>query len=213
MIDQLKSEISRRGGLARPNRFKVIISPPSGTSIAETLSLLCESTSIPGRQITSFEYPLFVYRHQVKVPNGYLNEDINMNFILTNDHIANRFFQEWSSLVMNRNSYTINYTQQYAGTIEMISLDETDLNVQSVKLYNAWPLSINSIEMNHSSTDDYMRLPVTITYEDFEINFSSSDIGVTRGDSEFIVNQTTQQYARPQTDPALARFSGGFGTF
>ena len=200
MIDQLKAEISNRRGLARPNRFRVIITPPAATTIGNVLSLLCESTSIPGRQITSFEYPLHTYRQQIKVPNGYLNEDITMSFLLTNDHVAMNFFQEWSSLVLNRQSYSIPYLQDYAGTIEMLALDETNTSTLSVKLYNAWPVSINSIELNNSSSDDYIRVPVTITYEDFQIT-----------DPE--IARQTASFAQQNTNPAIARITGAFGTF
>jgi len=172
MIDDLKSAIGKGGGLAFNNRFNIrMFAPGNVIGNLRDVSLLCESTSIPGRQITSFEYPLFVYRHEVKVPNGYMNEDIEVSLLLTNDFSIKKAMEDWSDLVIDKQSYTLNYLDKYAGTVVLTSLNQRDERNFRVTLYNAWPITINSMELNNTSTNDYLRLPVTFTYEDFGMEF------------------------------------------
>ena len=105
-IDDFKSVIGRRSGLAPANRFVVFMSPPSQTLLnldlqnvaANLLSgnfgpsqfvndprdigILCESCSLPGRQIQTLDKQHLGFRQSVKVPQGYFNEDVNFVFHL-----------------------------------------------------------------------------------------------------------------------------------
>ena len=173
MIDQLKSIIGKRGGIARNNLFEASIFPPPAInfSVLRDVPILCESTSLPGRQITSFEYPLFSFRQDVKVPNGYLNADLDVTFLMTNDFSIKELFEVWSDFVIDNRSYTINYVRDYCGTVRIQSLNQKKEKNYEVILLNAWPITLNPIDLDNQTTDDYIRFQVTFTFEDFETVF------------------------------------------
>ena len=103
-IDKLKSIIAKKGGLAKANRFNVMFTPPSGSllnlnlqgAIASAISgnfsaknlvndprdisLLCDSVSIPGKQISTLDVQ--TVKQLVKVPYGYLTDDVSLSFLL-----------------------------------------------------------------------------------------------------------------------------------
>ena len=101
-IDSLKSVISKRGGVAFQNRFKIEITPPTKVSgDTRDFTILCESCTLPSRQILTADYQSI--RQNQKIANGYINDEVTFNFILTNDYIVRKLFDQWSGLVINFN--------------------------------------------------------------------------------------------------------------
>jgi hypothetical protein len=188
-IDSFKSTIGKRGGLAKTNRFAVFMSPPdqsllnidignifvsaiSGNFNAKSLindprdiGLLCESCSIPGRQIQTMEHSHF--RQSVKVANSYFNEDVTFVFHLTNDYYMKKMFDKWTSLVINPDTFKLNYDSTYKRDVTIQQLNEKDVPVYGITLRNAYPVTVQSVELNNSAQDSIQKLSITMTYEDF----------------------------------------------
>jgi len=123
-IDTLKASISRRGGMAKANRFSVFISHPSkGVNLINTdlNSLLGQAATrlLNGQSPTLksfFEDPrdiflfcesvtmpgrqiatndFFTGMKAIKKPYAYLNDDVTMTFNLTNDYYIRDYFKTW----------------------------------------------------------------------------------------------------------------------
>ena len=116
-INDLKASISKHGGLAQTNRFAIYMQPPAASllnldlqgSIASAISgnfkfgslindprdmsLLCESCTLPGRQITTIEYQSV--RQSNKIPYGYFNEDVTFTYLLTQDYYIKKIFDKY----------------------------------------------------------------------------------------------------------------------
>ena len=157
-IDNLKSTIGKRGGIAKTNRFAVFMSPPqstllnldlqnigvnllSGTFDAKSLindprdvGLLCERCSIPGKQIQTMEHSHF--RQSVKIPNSYLLEDIEFSFLLTNDYHIKKMFDTWTNLIVDPDTYKVNYKEVYQRDIVIQQLNEQNIPIYGIKLKN-----------------------------------------------------------------------------
>ena len=188
-IDSFKSAIGKRGGLAKTNRFVVFMSPPdqsllninlqdlaistiSGNFNPKSLindprdiGILCESCSIPGRQIQTMEHSHF--RQAVKVPNSYINEDVTFSFHLTNDYYMKKMFDKWTSLVINPDTFKLNYDSVYKRDVTIQQLNEKDVPIYGITLRNAYPVTANSIDLNNSGENSTQKLSITMTYEDF----------------------------------------------
>jgi len=200
-IDDFKSVISRRSGLAPANRFVVFMSPPSQTLLnldlqnvasnllsgnfgpsqlvndPRDLSLLCESCSLPGRQIQTLERQSLNYRQSVKEPQGYFNEDVNFVFHLTNDYHMKKVFDRWLDMIVNPQTYQVAYKREYVCDVTIQQLNQQNIPVYGVKLKNAFPVTVNTIELTNTSTET-QKLSVTMTYEDYETEGSlASSIG------------------------------------
>ena len=189
-IDDLKSVIGKRAGLARQNRFVVIMNSPASSLlntdfqglIGQALSgdiglndfisdprdvaLLCQSTQIPGRQFNTLEYQKDMYKNQVKIPYTFTNEDVTFSFLLTNDYYMKKFFEDWMSRVYDFNSHMLEYKPTYTTDLTIQQLDSKNTVVYGVQLRNAYPIAVNSINLDNTQSDSYQTLNVTFTYED-----------------------------------------------
>ena len=200
-IDDFKSVISRRSGLAPANRFAIFMSPPSQTllnldlqNVASNLlsgnfgagqlvndprdiAILCESCSLPWRQIQTLDHQNRNYRQSVKEPQGYFNEDVSFVFHLTNDYHMKKVFDRWLDLIIDPETYQVAYKNEFVSDVTIQQLNQQNVPVYGVKLKNAFPVTMNAIELNNSSTET-QKLNVTLTYEDYETEGSiASSIG------------------------------------
>jgi hypothetical protein len=167
-INDLKSQLIKRSGPAHQNRFKLMATlPPAVRSLtnSEDLNILCENCTLPGRQINTFDYQLL--RQSIKIPNGYINEDVNFTFLLTNDYHIKKVFDLWSSSTIDFSTYRAKYLNSYAGTFEIWQLDKDDKQVYGVRLNNAFPISLTGIGLDNNAENTIQKFNVTVAYEDF----------------------------------------------
>ena len=168
-IDNLLGAVSKRKGYAHPNRFSItfpelsdIIDPVQ----AKHFEFFCESTSIPGRQILTNDYSST--RQVEKRPNGYANEDVNFVFNLTNDYFIRDVFNRWTNEVVDRDTYEVGYRSDYSIDIEIHQLDEEDSKVYTCILKDAFPVTVQNIDLNNTTESSVQKLNVTMAYRDFE---------------------------------------------
>ena len=190
-IDSLKAVFAKRDGLARANRFAIFMNPPTQSILnfdaqgliasaasgnfdankfvndPRDIAILCESCSFPGRQITTIEYPQQGFRQSVKYTNGYINEDISFTFHLTGDYYIKKMFDAWSNVCLDPVTYTVPYDEDYKTDVVIQQLNEQNIPVYGVKLRNAFPVSIQGIELSNASSDTTQKLTVTIAYDDY----------------------------------------------
>lgn len=189
-IDQLKSMIGRRGGLADPTRFVVAMRPPERswfnldirditvrvlsdsfqwTSLfndPRDITFLCESCSLPGRQISSLERT--TWRQPIKAPTGYLNDDVTFTFVCTNDFYIKRLFDAWQNLIIDEETFLSSYANEYKTDVIIMQLNSRGFPIYSVKLKGAFPITFQPIELNNASSNTYSKINVTMTYDDHE---------------------------------------------
>ena len=132
------------------------------------MALLCESTSIPGRQITTTDYASNQDWRTTKIPYGYLTDEVSMVFTLTTDYYMRKIFDRWQSSIVSQKSFLINYERDYYSDVIIQQLDEQNLPTYGVKLRNAFPVTVQSVPLDNNATDQYQKLSVTWAYEDFE---------------------------------------------
>lgn len=170
-VEKLKSEIGKRG-LANPNRFQAYISIP-GFVIDKirdfdmrSLNVLCESVNFPGKQIESLDYSM--YRNNLKIPSGYINDEVSMTFRLTEDFFVKRVFDVWQAGIVRPKNYKARYYNDYVKDIVVAHEDKNDKEQYSIKIINAYPITVGAIEKSNESTDSALRLTVTFACRDVE---------------------------------------------
>ena len=171
-IDNLKSVISKKNGLAKSNRFNVIFTPPtqsllnlnpdvligslvSGSFNARNLisdprdiSILCQGASLPGRQVSTIDY--IAEKQQVPIPYTVIDEDVQCKFLLTNDYLDN---------------YSVGYKKDFATDVIIQQLDEKNVPVYGVRLENAFPTTVAGVELDQAQSSGPMELNVTFSYD------------------------------------------------
>lgn len=163
-IDSLKATIGNRGGVNQPNRFTITFNPPGQYDlIGREITLFCESVTLPGYQIQTFDYPFEAVLNTVKVPNGYIFEDITCTFIVTNDYSIKKVFDRWKDKIITK-EFRLNYAAVYERDIRIASLNQKNEKVYEIKLEKAYPVTVNSIELNNGTSNEITKLTVVFTY-------------------------------------------------
>ena len=202
-IDTLKSTIQSRGGFANTNRFSAEFTVPTSLTGSqqkdqEFLSLSCESINMPGRQIESLDYSM--YRNTIKIPTGYANDEINITFRLSEDFFAKKVFDEWQRYIIKQDDYLVSYFNDYTTDMTLKSLNKENEVMHEVKLLNCYPLTVGGIEKSNETTDEILRLQVTIAYRDFESKYYSaknakkSDVSIALNDPTLFNNTELDQF-------------------
>ena len=200
-INDLKSLVAKKGGLARPNRFNVIFTPPSqsilnldvgsiigsiisGNFEADNLindprdiSVLCQSVTLPGRNISTFEHQ--DYKQLNKFPYTFIDDDVTISFLLTNDYYMRKMFDNWMSNIFSAEDYIVGYKKNYAVDLIIQQLDQKNTPVYGTKLEKAFPTAIESTELNQEG-QDVIKMSVTFAYDKFvpEGPLSSTGSGI-----------------------------------
>jgi len=160
-------------GLARPNRFEVDINVPPGMpggykNFGRTVSLLCEESNFPPLIITTKAYRIFGPAYQRPVSAEFGGEGISMTFHVDRTMKVKRFFEEWSHIIVEKNTYLLGYQNEYIVNILIKQLDEQDNITYKCNLYEAFPRSINIMQLNQAVQNQTHRLTVMFAYRYWE---------------------------------------------
>ena len=187
-VDVLKAVLAAKGGIARSNLFAIELPEIAGANVIKTeLDYLCTNVQLPGKQILTQERLIGVKAQ--KMPTGYVADDINLTFYCLNDYGVKNYFEKWQDLVINPVSHALNYKTVYARDVKIkqltkdvrfdfpidISLGLIDIDIDvgsanarerpvyTVRLIDAFPTSISSIEMS-GDLDGLIQLQVQLSY-------------------------------------------------
>jgi len=122
-IDQFKSLISQRHGIARPNLFRVKLPSLPGASMEE-LNILCKDVVLPGRQILTSNRQIGLKME--KIPYGYSVPDVSMTFHVLNDYGVKEYFETWQSLAVNQDTYEVGYQKTFAKDVVIEQLRKVE---------------------------------------------------------------------------------------
>lgn len=198
-VDNLKASIGKHGGISQPNRFAVSFTPPTGSLLnldvqglltsaltgnfsvndlfndPRDINILCENVQLPGRVFTTIEYDAYS-RTPRKIPVRAVDEDVTMSFLLTNDYYMKKMFDKWLELVVPIDTHLLRYPSEYQTDIIIQQLDKNNVPVYGIKLINAYPLSVNSVELNNETTDAKHSLNVTFAFDNYIVEGSIKTI-------------------------------------
>jgi hypothetical protein len=181
-IEQLKGEISRGGGVALANRFRVILpvipeiylnQTSIGASYPQSLNVLCKSCTMPGRQIMTVDRTVGVVNQ--KVAYGYATEDVNFSFTGLNNYIVRKYFEDWQFYIMNPDTHVVKYKNEYAKTVTIQQLDKRNRVVYSVNLEKAFPTQLLNIDFSNENNQP-IDINVTMTFTRWSRNELDTDI-------------------------------------
>lgn len=158
-IEQIKGEISRGGGVAKGNLFRVILPviPEIYLNIAtgvdvtypQSLNVLCKNVNMPGRQLLTIDRTIGVVNQ--KVVYGFSNEEVNMTFLGLNDYIVRKYFEDWQLYAMNQENHDVRYKTQYAKNVVIQQLDMKHRVTYSVTLEKAFPTQLLNVDFSNDN--------------------------------------------------------------
>lgn len=224
-IEDLKSRLISRGGLASANQFGVVLPSKVGStklSGAKNNNILCKSATLPGRQITTLDRQIGLYSE--KIANGFLVEDVTLTFHLLNDYSVRKYFDAWMGAMVGHmtpaapkepeppaegedakppapkplSRGAIGWKDDYVADIVIhqlkkpqvrvgfdlgpldINLDMLGGTVYSVKLIDAFPTNVSTIQLS-DDLDGLVEVTVTFSYTNWE-PFKADKVGLFSAD-------------------------------
>ena len=155
----------------------------SGNMGGGNLNLLCSSATLPGKQILTVDRRTGMQFE--KVAYGYAVEDVSLTFIALNDYGTRKYFDEWRAAVINETGQTVGYKRDYAKPVKIHQLRKPikslgtsigpiniDIGlgggtVYSVELIDAFPTTINAVELNNE-LDGLVQINVQLSYTNWQ---------------------------------------------
>lgn len=167
------SEINAASGLAKPTQFKVEITSPKAMTVERSISTFCSAAQFPSNSVATEQYR--IYGAAYDIPYTKLLDTVTFTFHVDSDMKVKRFFDKWMSIVVDDGgsdlnelpTYDISYSDEYVTNIYIHQLSQNyaeDGIVYTLVLFDAYPKSIGSLDLSHSSTNVFHSLPVTFCY-------------------------------------------------
>jgi hypothetical protein len=157
--------------LARSSRFDVNIPIPLSmlpyVSSAKSLTYRCESAQLPGRTFATAEQK--TYGPIEKYPYLTSFTDIDLTILIDDDMNQKVLFDAWLNYINPQYNNNFRYKGDYATILTVNQYDVTNKLSYSVNLYDAYPISINQMDLNWSD-EGVHKLVVTFAYTYWQNN-------------------------------------------
>lgn len=147
------------------------------------LNILCAAATLPGKQILTHDRRIGMEFQ--KVAYGYAVDDVSLTFYAMNDYGVRKYFDEWRNITLNESGHIAAYKKDYAKDIKIHQLRKPIKNiggsagpikinvglgggtVYSVRLIDAFPTTIQAIELNNEM-DGLVQITVQMSYTNWE---------------------------------------------
>jgi len=159
------------GGMAKPNRFEVtILNAPcvSNSNWGQRVSMFCDSTSFPTRQIITSRQQLFGPPEFLPTGINTGGDSFGMQFYLDRSMTIKQYFDSWMNGIIDPVTYTANYKQNYITQIYISQLDEADQINYTVKLIDAYPTTLSPVTLDYALGNQVARLNVSFHYRTWQ---------------------------------------------
>ena len=170
-LEKFRSEVLSGAGLARTNRFEVVITPPAklANKFNESFlsSLYVEQASIPNLGVVTKQLKIFGPSYQRPVSSEYGGEGISLTFHVDRNMAIRKFFEDWIHIIVDPDTFTVGYQMDYISDVYIKQLDEQDNVTHEILLKEAFPRNINIMELNNGSSNQTHRLNVLFAYRNW----------------------------------------------
>jgi hypothetical protein len=165
--------------VARPNRFEVMIPIPvklmAYYGTAKNLTYRCESAELPSVTYETLEQK--IYGPIEKYPHQKNYNESTFTFMVSDDMSEKIFFDAWMELMNPSSTYDFPYKMDYATEITVNQYDTSGNISYSISLDDAFPVSVNQLDLDWSSVDAYHKLSVVFAYKSW-VNKAISQTGL-----------------------------------
>lgn len=129
----------------------------------KSVKFRCQSCSLPGKQLNTLERN--TYGPTRKVASSSVYQDVIFSFIVGDDFNEKRYFNIWHNQIVNNiNGNNVAYYDDYVGQIFITTYGKDGFPNYKILLEEAYPISVDEIPLSWDSSNDYVRINVTIAY-------------------------------------------------
>lgn len=167
-INDIQARVSQFGVVPK-SRFVVEFNSPSslitliGPLGKERLAVQCETASLPGKSFSTKELPIYGPVRKLPYIATFTNT-IELTFRVGTDFKERSLFDEWQALIMNPSTNMFNYYDGYVSNLIVHQLNQADERIYSVLLTEAWPQTIQAIELSAEARNTYLKQAIIFVY-------------------------------------------------
>ena len=181
VINDIISSFHSKDGYAQPNRYEVLIFPPTepakgGENLSRgdvseisskdkrEISLRCESITLPGRNLSSTPDTNIHGPLREIVNNVNYDDSVKMVFQASSDLRERVFFEKWQYTAFNPKTWNVGYYNDYVGSVFIYLLDKQDQRRYGLKLWEAFPKSIALTDLSYVGNNEIIKLTVDMNF-------------------------------------------------
>ena len=211
VLQRFQAQINQGEGMARPNRFYVIINPPqklvttlggppsqlskntnndlNSAAMRENMSMMCNKITMPSRDINTS--PHKTYGPKREMPYAYsFSGEIELTFYGDKFLRQRMFWENWQKTIFDGETHDMRYYDDYVGSIDIFQLGQFDAKADddarvtyAVRLFEVYPQTISGIEYGYGQNDQVVQVPVTLNFRTWA-NLTIDQVnGATIGDA------------------------------
>jgi len=171
-------------GVQKTTYFYVEIPLPriyGNNAQSQTLSLLCDSASLPGVSLATSEIRRYGFGPVEKKPYAPVFVDASMSFISDGHGAVQNIFDQWMKRIVNFtsmpyegsistkiakqiNPFEVSYKDDYSTEIFIVTVNDQNDEITTTILNRAYPIFMGDVSLSWADTDSFVRIPVTFTY-------------------------------------------------
>ena len=179
VLNDILSIYRTNEGYAQPNRYEVLILPPTPRgggnmdnvyrgkekeSNVRNISMRCESVNLPGRNMTTSS-DTNIYGPARDIVEGVTYaEDITCSFQSSSGLEERVFFENWQRQAFNEKTWNLGYYNDYVGELEIYLLDKNDQRRYGLKIWEAFPKTINPIALSYGTSGEIIKTEVLFSW-------------------------------------------------
>ena len=195
VLQRFQAQINQGEGMARPNRFYVIINPPqklvttpggppsqlskntnndlNSSAMRENMSMMCNKITLPSRDINTS--PHKTYGPKREMPYAYsFSGEIELTFYGDKFLRQRMFWENWQKTIFDGETHDMRYYDDYVGSIDIFQLGQFDAKADddarvtyAVRLYEVYPQIISPIEYTYGNNNAIVEVPVTLNFRNW----------------------------------------------
>ena len=195
VLQRFQAQINQGEGMARPNRFYVIINPPqklvttpggppsqlskntnndlNSAAMRENMSMMCNKITMPSRDINTS--PHKTYGPKREMPYAYsFSGEIELTFYGDKFLRQRMFWENWQKTIFDGETHDMRYYDDYVGSIDIFQLGQFDAKADddarvtyAVRLYEVYPQIISPIEYTYGANNAIVEVPVTLNFRNW----------------------------------------------
>ena len=151
-------------GIARTNRFTVDFSPPKAMpEQTKRMLLFCEKATLPGINFATTSNRSYGETREVVYDRMF--DPVQLTFHIDRSMTVKNIFDTWSSYIVNPIDRTVGWYSDYVTPMTIRIQDLEDRVTYLVQLFDAYPKSIQAINLDAQDNNDTMRLEVSFQYK------------------------------------------------
>ena len=170
VLNELLAGFQGTDGYAKPAKYEVIITPPTGyrgsgdnassnifgqilnenPDDARKVSMEMSQASFPGMTLETME-DTNIYGPTRKIVSGQTFAEMSTSVRVSNDFKERNFFDSWQRIAANRQDFSVGYYDDYVGTLQIFQLDKEDRRKHGVELVECYPSVVGELQADYGN--------------------------------------------------------------